>query len=199
SYLLDHLSGDIKFLSSLPQIKRTDSNSIIYLKEFLEVFKSPVISNAFITDSGGHILYATGNTPGWIMKYTIDAASPEFSKHFYTGVIRDEETQNNSEIYFLIKIPVAGSSSNEIKGYLGYLINFNLLVELYIKPLKLSKEDFAWIIDSNGRLIYHPHHDEMLFRSINNTAQKKLEDLKNNFDSWKETSVNADFPKNTVN
>jgi NAD(P)-dependent dehydrogenase (short-subunit alcohol dehydrogenase family) len=31
-----------------------------------------------------------------------------------------------------------------------------------------------------------------------NTAKKKLEDLKTDFETWKETTVNADFPKNII-
>jgi signal transduction histidine kinase len=170
-YLLDHLSSDIRFLSSLPQIKKTDSNSIKYLNEFLEAFEFPVISNSFITDRYGNILYSTRATPNWIKRYTVKSVPPEKRTSFLTSVIRDEESKNNSEIFFLIKIPVMDNISEEINSYLGYLINFNLLVEQYIKPLKLSKEDFAWIIDSDGRLIYHPHHNEMLFRSINRSTE----------------------------
>ncbi|HET8963803.1 MAG TPA: oxidoreductase [Chitinophagales bacterium] len=39
----------------------------------------------------------------------------------------------------------------------------------------------------------------LLGEAAYNTAQRKIEDLKNNFDTWKETSVHADFPKNTAN
>ncbi len=172
SYLLDHLSSDIKFLSNLPQIRKADNNSIKYLDEFLKAFESPIISNAFITDRDGNMLYSTTTTSGWIKRYTLKLLQPENTNSFHTAIIRDEDNKNNSEIFFLITIPLMDHKTNESRNYLGYLINFNLLVEQYIKPLKLSKEDFAWIIDSNGRLIYHPHHDEMLFRSIKNTTKE---------------------------
>ena len=51
-------------------------------------------------------------------------------------------------------------------------MSFNSLVERFIKPLRLGKSDFAWVIDGTGRLIYHPEHEEMLFRSISDTTSE---------------------------
>ena len=97
---------------------------------------------------------------------------------YLTKVVRDEKKDSTADVYFEVIIPITNETHKnpeEIIGYLGYLINFNLLVDQYIKPLKLSKQDFAWIIDSDGRLIYHPSHHEMLFRSINNTTKDCFE------------------------
>ncbi|RPI73500.1 MAG: sensor histidine kinase [Ignavibacteriales bacterium] len=177
SYLLDHLLNDVKFLSSIPEIKKADSSSVSYLNRFLESFESPIIGTVFITNRNGNILHSTGNkVQDWIKDYAFESVNEKNKTGTYlTKVIRNEETKNNSEIFLLVNIPVVENKQPDPAdtiGYLGYLINFNLLVEQYIKPLKLSKEDFAWIIDSEGRLIYHPHHDEMLFRSINNTTEE---------------------------
>jgi signal transduction histidine kinase len=176
SYLLEHLLHDIRFLSSIPEIKEININSFSYLNHFLPFYESQIVSTVFITGKQGNILYSTGNKiHKWIEKYITESISTKNNNNYTTSVIRDEKTKNNSEIFLQIDVPIINDNqknSIDTIGYLGYLINFNSLVEQYIKPLKLSKEDFAWIMDSRGRLIYHPQHDEMLFRSINNTTEK---------------------------
>jgi NAD(P)-dependent dehydrogenase (short-subunit alcohol dehydrogenase family) len=44
----------------------------------------------------------------------------------------------------------------------------------------------------------HPPLYLLLGEAAFNTAKKKLEDLKNDFETWKETSIHADFPKNSI-
>jgi signal transduction histidine kinase len=56
------------------------------------------------------------------------------------------------------------------KGYVGFIVSFDLLVNKYIVPLKLGEKDFAWIMDGRGRLIYHPNHKDMLLKSITETS-----------------------------
>jgi signal transduction histidine kinase len=49
-------------------------------------------------------------------------------------------------------------------------VSFDSLVHKYIIPLKLGEKDFAWIMDGEGRLIYHPTHKDMLLRNIDETT-----------------------------
>jgi NAD(P)-dependent dehydrogenase (short-subunit alcohol dehydrogenase family) len=78
----------------------------------------------------------------------------------------------------------AGANKNNIRGYSGKQPG---------DPQRAAKAIIKMAENQDPPLYL------LLGEAAFNTAQKKLEDLKNNFDSWKETSVNADFPKNTVN
>ena len=178
SYLLNHISNDINFLSSIPEIKKMNINSDKYLNKFLLSYESKIISSIFLCYKDGKLLCSSGiQIPELTKKHLLEIITSKRNnpETYLTKVIRDEKNEDSTEVYFEVIVPIINDEpkdSNNITGYLGYLINFNLLVEQYIKPLKLSKQDFAWIIDSDGRLIYHPNHHEMLFRSINNTTKE---------------------------
>ncbi|MGE5796755.1 MAG: ATP-binding protein, partial [Ignavibacteria bacterium] len=139
--------------------------------------ESEMISAVFLAGKQSRIFYSKGSRiREWTEKYIKDSMTAKKNNPgtYTTKVIRDESTKNNPEIFLQITVPVINSKNNltDTTGYFGYLLDFNLLVEQYIKPLKLSKEDFAWIMDSQGRLIYHPRHDEMVFGFINNTSEE---------------------------
>ena len=54
----------------------------------------------------------------------------------------------------------------------------------FIAPLKLNEGDFAWVMDGRGRLIYHPRHNEMLLKSINEN-RKQCSSCHSSFDMQK--------------
>lgn len=170
-YLLEHLSNNMRFLSSLKEVKKLNQSSASYLDGFLQSYESKLVNNIFLADIKGNIIFTSGkNFPDWIDG---NNASHKLNTIIHANkVIRDEHKGNNSGVFLELIVPISDNNPGiDTVGYLGYLVNFNLLVEQYIKPLKLSKEDFAWIMDSDGRLIYHPHHDEMLFRSIKRVSE----------------------------
>ncbi len=190
SYLLNYISSDMNFLTTIPEIKRMDSNSVKSLNKFLYSYESKMISSIFIFYKSGKLLCSSGSqVPELTNINELDKIVNKIDnpKTYLTKVVKDEKKDSTADVYFEVIIPinnVTHKNSEDIIGYLGYLINFNLLVNQYIKPLKLSKQDFAWIIDSDGRLIYHPSHHEMLFRSINNTT-KDCFDCHVSFDAQK--------------
>jgi signal transduction histidine kinase len=46
------------------------------------------------------------------------------------------------------------------KGILLADVDPNIIIDTYIKPIKSGKSGFAWLIDSNGTLLYHPFHPD---------------------------------------
>ena len=58
---------------------------------------------------------------------------------------------------------------------IGLLISFDWLMDKFVKPLKLGEDDFAWVMDDRGRLIYHPRHEEMLLHNIRDIQEECAE------------------------
>lgn len=171
SFFLDHLVKDMDFLTSHPKLK--DDN--IELKELIDNFRvsydQTIISTIIIADSSSNIIYYTGKeSPGWMHK-KLNELLTEFqnkstiNKFLTSEVLPEKLDDTNSEKSFLIVLPLK-KNFNEKKSFIVYLVNFNSLIKHFILPLKLSSNDFIWILDGNGRLIYHPKHEEMLFNSI---------------------------------
>ncbi|HEX2960554.1 MAG TPA: ATP-binding protein [Ignavibacteriales bacterium] len=175
TYLIHHLVSDIRLLSNYPGIKDVNSHSLSFIKQLPAAYDSEIVRSVFVTDKNLKVCCFSGEpVDAWEIYYTRQAVSSGRSgDYFISAVSSNEMTKPDPKLYFQIVIPILNKASpagGDTIGYLGYLINFNGLVDQFIRPLKLSKNDFAWIIDGMGRLIYHPLHKEMLLRSINNTT-----------------------------
>ena len=79
--------------------------------------------------------------------------------------------------------PTAGANKNNIRGYSGKQAG---------DPVRAAKAILS-IAESAEPPLYL-----LLGEAAFNTASKKLEDLKTNFETWKKTTVGADFPKETI-
>ena len=176
NYLLDHIFNDMKFLANYAKSKKEESNFPDY---FLSTYEPSLVRSIFITDENIKILNSTGEPiPDWAISYLEEIIKTNFivtgiNNYWLSPVIRDESVEENTDLYFLMIVPIIGEPEKNyysLTKYIGYFISFNSLVERFIKPLRLGKSDFAWVMDGTGRLIYHPNHKEMLFRSISDTT-----------------------------
>lgn len=49
------------------------------------------------------------------------------------------------------------------KGILMADVDLATIINMYIKPIKSGESGYAWLIDSNGTLLYHPLHPEIAY------------------------------------
>jgi signal transduction histidine kinase len=183
----------------------------------LDHYNDKIVKTIFILDGEGRPVYYTGANPSTSLYYgpdinikTLKNDVPRFFKiePFYKGYIK-------SELVFVMLMPfgeegkglLGERGGNEIpafarmtnrEGYIGFVVSFDSLIHKYIVPLKLGQKDFAWIMDSGGRLIYHPTHKDMLLRSITGTSSTCLK-CHNSFDVQKRMIVgNSSFDEYTI-
>ena len=94
----------------------------------------------------------------------------------FTSVFPFTKDDPATPFYFIAIMPLRNSADTMIAtGYLGALISFDWLMQKFIAPLKLTQNDFAWVMDGSGRLIYHPNHEEMLLRSTKEIREDCME------------------------
>ena len=94
----------------------------------------------------------------------------------FTSVFPFTKDDPATPFYFIAIMPLRNSADTTIAtGYLGALISFDWLMQKFIAPLKLTQNDFAWVMDGSGRLIYHPNHEEMLLRSTKEIREDCME------------------------
>jgi signal transduction histidine kinase len=187
SYFLEHLAEDMHVLNFFPGLRFLNEEFIhSNLNFLLNHHRGEVIKSIFITDLDAEIVYSKGDSlPEWVARTVekqIDwARRPENNENcWYSQVLLTKENEIDQGFSFIMLTPILqekkGTNENDsfihVVGLIGYLVNFDLLVNKFIEPLKLSKNDFAWIIDGNGRLIFHPSHTEMLLRSTRETTSE---------------------------
>ena len=147
-------------------------------------YKKKIIKTIFLANVEGTIIYTKGDSLQLWAKSMIDGQkywvqNPEnWGKYWISKVRPNIENDVEQGMSFLMLVPLFQSSQDiiqdntakKVTGLAGYLLDFDSLIQKFISPLKLSKSDFAWIIDGNGRLIYHPTHTDMLLRNTKETS-----------------------------
>lgn len=178
-FFIKYLVNDIRFLSSAGEINKGSASAKPYLELFLGHQNENIINSIYVSDPEGRVLYFAGNAlpagAGDEIENVIAASLNKGAEYLITSVTCDSSEGKSPEFYFHLLLPVLSSEKSTKKdttGYIGYIVNFNLLITQFIEPLKLTKDDFAWVIDGDGRLIYHPLHEEMLLLSIKRTETK---------------------------
>jgi signal transduction histidine kinase len=137
------------------------------LEQFRFNYDETIISSIIILNNSGSRSVSGEVPPYWaynaLEELVKDSAwSKANSKFLVSEVYPDIQDDHLSDKSFLIVIPVPNAKGS----YISFIVNFDSLIKHFILPLKLNSNDFVWILDGKGRLIYHPRHQEMLFNSI---------------------------------
>ncbi len=175
---LDHLVEDMRLLTNFEGIKDLELNSLsINVNHLLNHYDREEVLSIFITDSDANLIHIKGDSlPYWIMPLLKEQMNKsqnvnDWNDCWYSLVNSRDENDIEGGMVFIMAIPILNDLNNtnqpnkQITGLVVYLVSFDNLIDKFISPLKLSKNDFAWILDGNGRLIFHPNHEEMLLRN----------------------------------
>jgi signal transduction histidine kinase len=167
-YFLYHLVKDMELLTTNTGLaEKRESDFSHLLEQFRFTYDETVISSIIIINNNSGIKAVSGEIPPeWVYGeldnlISLHASSADF-KFLVSDVYPDDPADFRSDKSFLIVIPIKNAEGS----YISFLVNFDSLIRYFILPLKLSSNDFVWILDGNGRLIYHPRHQEMVFNSI---------------------------------
>lgn len=164
-FYLEHLIHDLQYASTFSNNGKELNNF------FLRQTDRHIVKSIFITSNEGKIktLFG-GDLPDWtrhgIQKLIEHFPGNNSHEVYYSEVLPFNPGEDSSSLYFIM-LTADAQKENTRTSFTGFLISFDWLIQQFIAPLKLSASDFAWVLDSNGRLIYHPTHQEMLLRSIN--------------------------------
>ncbi len=169
---LNMLKENLELLLEYPGAKALVFNSVKEGVNFLyNHYSDKIIKSVFLLDSSIALIYSKGLAPPL---QRIDAAG--IVSNYTDGNVWVSSIESNiyddieSGLSFMMLIPLfdsAGENESSVKGYAGFLVDFDLLIRKYVASLTLGEGDFAWVMDGRGRLIYHPRHEDMLLRSIN--------------------------------
>jgi len=177
NFFIEHLVRDMKLLTHNPDVVYSSGKyNYASLRFFKENYDSTIIRTIFLIDSSGLVLYSIGsNLPQWSQGEIPGLTSlikSNDSGYVFSEVMPDIENYKASPKSFLLIMHLPLTQKIKENYFIGYLVDFDILVKRFIEPLKLTSDDFPWILDGSGRLIYHPRHKEMLFKSILKTTDE---------------------------
>lgn len=141
-------------------------NDEVYLIENSKS-RTPVVFNHFLSEGVNGIylfdsdiikVIAGENLSADESKAVLKIQPDEF---YITDIFRNEA--NKSKYFFLCKKLNPDLRSSKI---FFLKIDLEYVMEKYLHPLRLTKSDFAWMLDDVGTLVYHPNHEDMVLQNI---------------------------------
>lgn len=218
---LNSLSDDMRLLSNYPGVRKFDKEVIKTNTDLLlNHYSDKIVKSIFILDKEERQIYNTGeiSTDLLLDDTTFDIKAIQNNEPYFSNIEPIYKREIKKGLAFVMLMPfgetgerknisgmrIAGDGENRDRagivreGYIGFIVSFDSLVHKYIVPLKLGEKDFAWILDGEGRLIYHPTHKDMLLRSVMQTSSKCLK-CHANFDIQKKMiKGNSSFDEYTI-
>lgn len=167
-FFFEHLTNDLKAFSKEFHNELINSHQNKILKKIFRSTDRKYISNVMVITSKPTIKYESVNKVYYdltniVLDKKIDLVIEE-NGFLISDVFFAKIFNNKNENIFLIIYPLQNNKKG--KKYLAFEINFNSIINRFVEKLSLSNNDFIWIIDGKGKLIYHPKHEEMLFNSV---------------------------------
>ena len=178
-YLTD-IEEDLEILSSFSDM---NSNQIeVFDRAPQQIFshcqKFRVMA-LFLSDQNKHIRFSTADSlsdfiSSYLKQYdpAISGIAQPYCIHF-SPIITNQSNELKTNLLFLMLLRLKDLNTDKGENYyrhtnqfVGALIDFNRLIETYLASKEMSSIGYPWIMDKNGRLLFHPEHPEMLLRKI---------------------------------
>jgi len=180
-FYLQHLTKDMHMLGTLPCLQTLDEDAIaVNVKHFFVSSNPLAVKSIFVVNKKNELIYSTSDSlPGWLnpqLEKGLDAfmAYNQPDSVWVSQVTKHATSNRNEGLFFIVLVPVLRTtfsqdhpySGSKFTGFLGFLVDFNVVMHRFVEPIKFGKTGFAWVMDQDGRLLFHPHHPEMVLRSI---------------------------------
>ena len=173
---LSHLNEDLRLLTTTPCLQamnKTKYQSL--LADFYHIHAPSNIREIFITNEKCQLLFSLSeDISNYVLALPWDTVRVYLkgkNSVWYSKVFRKEKGQK--ELCYSVIFPIFRHNNNSEKisgdnlvGYFGVVASFDWLVAHYVVPLDFGNSTSTWLMDSNGRLLYHSRHPEMVLRSI---------------------------------
>ncbi len=180
-FYLDNLANDLQLLAAFHRLQKFERD--LLRDPAIDLYnhaKDNGVETIFVANKEAKIIYSTTSTiPAGVYSLLYQRIqwlfNPEnWGKEWYSAVWPEKTIDNHSELFFMILVPLVNYQKNPLRsniekepvGFVGEVVSFNWLVQKYITPMNLGSSVSAWIMDSRGRLLFHPEHPEMVLRDI---------------------------------
>lgn len=177
----EHIQTELSFFYKLQlSYENYDSDELGIL---LDHFKTEGIIGMYLLEGENKNQSIFGTPP---IASEIKNITKIHNQEFYLSDIFRENSESGQIYFYLCKKINPGIFDNKV-FYIK--LNLEFILEKYLLPLQLSKSDYAWVLDDEGTLIYHPNHKKMILKNIFESSSK-CNSCHQSFDIQKNMLVN---------
>ena len=174
---IESVIADLQLLNSLPAIQYFDPVRYkTLLLSILPVFNESSVLTIYRMDSQGRLIFSASEQG--IVPKRLGPAQPEpaqylawakepanIGKIFGTPLHSREGVKDSDDLVLDLIVPTYGNASDAshlipsgaFAGYIRLTINASDLMDEMMPDIRSGKTGYAWVIDSSGRFIWHPH------------------------------------------
>ncbi|MDZ7377231.1 MAG: ATP-binding protein, partial [candidate division KSB1 bacterium] len=76
-----------------------------------------------------------------------------------------KDTLVSAKVFIFLISPLY-SDRNEFQGASLGVLHINTALQEALKPVFKGKDDYVWLLNEGGYLLYHPNHEDMLLRNM---------------------------------
>jgi len=172
----DHVFKTIRAISQLPQIEQINENSKV--RYAVDSITSSLRNEALITirvlDQNGIIRYDST----YPRRVQTDLSKTDYfnrarvlpqNEKLITDLLETHDSGEDTK-QFIIAVPVYTRKENrslqEFNGVVLAALSMNGLTSRFLAPIKSGRRGYAWMMDSDGTLLYHPTQPQMVGKNL---------------------------------
>jgi two-component system NtrC family sensor kinase len=190
----DHLYKNLKVISQLPDIEHINVDpQVRSVAESINFsLRNQALVSIRVIDRNGILLYDS-SSPG---REKIDLSKTDYfekarvlprNEKLITDLFDDPNSHQGSK-QFIVAVPIYQQQKvwNDyvFTGVVLAVLSVDGITERYLSPIKSGTRGYAWMMDSEGTLLYHPTNPEMVGKNLYHTDRTCFQCHKS-FDSEK--------------
>jgi PAS domain S-box-containing protein len=176
---IDHVYEDISVISQLPEVHRIHRSP--QTRTMAETMNFHIQSEMLVTirvlDRQGRLIYDSAY-PG---REGRDFSETDYFRNTRTlrrhekliTELMESADQKPESKQFIIATPIyqqlRNSQSFDFNGVVLAVLSIDGITEKYLAPIKSGTRGYAWMMDSNGTLLYHPNQPQMVGKNLYHT------------------------------
>ncbi len=179
--LIDHVYKNIRIIAQLPDIDRVhlsqQSRSAVESINFS--LRNEALVTIRILDREGIVRYDSAY-PG---RERVDLSKTDYFKKTRVLPKNEKLVTDLLDIHspgedtkeFIVAVPIYRQTKNqaapEFNGAVLAVLSMEGITERYLAPVKSGTRGYAWMMDSDGTLLYHPMQPQMVGKNLYRTEQ----------------------------
>ncbi|HYA85865.1 MAG TPA: cache domain-containing protein [Nitrospirota bacterium] len=172
----DHVYKTIRAISQLPQIEQIDKNRQV--RSTVDSITLSLQNEALLTirvlDQNGIIRYDSA----YPTKERADLSKTDYfqgtrilpkNERLITDLLETHDRGEDTK-QFIIAVPIytrhGNEGAQEFKGVVLAALSMDGLTSRFLAPIKSGRRGYAWMMDSDGTLLYHPTQPQMVGKNL---------------------------------
>jgi PAS domain S-box-containing protein len=184
SGFIDHVYRDLHVIARIPDIDQISRNSRVRtITEGITFnIQNETVITVRVVDRHGRVLFDSsfpGREGGDLSKtdYFQKARLLPKNEKFITDLIPESPDKPDSK-QFIVATPIyshTGEQPAEFRGLVLAVLSLDGINQKYLAPVKSGKRGYAWMMDSEGTLLYHPTQATMIGKNLYHTDRSCFE------------------------